>query len=169
MIMKKKIFTVAAIVMALLFWFFDASVHYFLYKEPQFEFIPRDINELWMRTLIVVLIMLFGIFADFFTNKLLYKQKQLEVARTYGAMMHASHHILNNLLNQMHLFRIEALKSKDFDRDVIKFYDNAIQEASNLTDTFSKVGNLSEGNSWPPLDPEFTSNMSSHSDPNEAK
>ena len=99
----------------------------------------------------------------------MFKQKQLEVARTYGAMIHASRLILNSLLNQMHLFRIEALKSKDFDRNVIKFYDNAIQEVSELIDTFSKVGEISEGNSWAPLDSELNSNRSSHSDPDEAR
>ena len=70
MTMKKKIFTVAATAIALLFWFFDASVHYFLYKEPQFEFIPDDINELWMRTAIVVLIVLFGILLIFLQTRL---------------------------------------------------------------------------------------------------
>jgi len=144
--MKNKMFTLATLVMALIFWFFDSSIHYYLYKEPQFELIPADFNELWMRAVIVLLIILFGIFADYFTNKIMFKEKQLEVVHVYSSMIHASSDVLNNLLNQMQLFKIEALKSKDFDRDVIKLYDNAIRQASDLVDTFSKIEIASEEN-----------------------
>jgi len=144
--MKKKMFTIAAIVMALIFWFFDSSIHYFLYGEPQFEMVPADFNELWMRIVIVILIMLFGIFSDFFINKIMYKEKQLEVIHIYKSMIHASHDVLNGLLNQMQLFKMEAQKSKDFDRDVIKLYDNAIKQASDLADTFSRIEHMSEEN-----------------------
>ena len=137
-------FTIAAIVMALIFWFFDSSIHYFLYGEPQFEMVPADFNELWMRIVIVILIMLFGIFSDFFINKIMYKEKQLEVIHIYKSMIHASNDVLNGLLNQMQLFKMEAQKSKDFDRDVIKLYDNAIKQASDLVDTFSNIKEMSK-------------------------
>ena len=150
-IMKNKMFTIAACVTALVFWFFDSTVHHFLYKEPEFEFIPNDFNELWMRAVIVLLIMLFGIFSDYFINKIMYKEKQLEVVYVYNAMIYASHHILNNLLNQMRLFRMEALRSKDFDQNVINLYDNAIKEASDLMDTLSKVKDASEESIYAPV------------------
>lgn len=142
--MKKKIFTIAAFLMALIFWFFDSTVHHFLYKEAQFELVPVDFNELWMRLVIVLLIVFFGIFADFFINKIIFKQ--LEVVRIYKSMIHASSDVLNGLLNQMQLFKVEAQKSKDFDRDVIKLYDNAIKQASELVDTFSRIKDMSEEN-----------------------
>ena len=137
--MKKKMFTVAAVVLALIFWFFDSSVHYFVYDEPQFHFIPDDINELWMRAVIVLLIVLFGVFSDYFTLKIMYRQKQMEVAHIFGSLIHANRDVLDNLLKQMKLFRIEAQKSRDFDRDVIKYYDNAIEQASDLVVTLLKV------------------------------
>ena len=161
--MKKKIFTMAAFVMAFIFWNFDSSVHYFLYKEPEFELVPSDFNELWMRSVIVLLIMLFGIFADFFTNNIMFKEKQLEVARIYNGMIEVSLHILSNLLNQMELFKLEALKSKDFDRDVIKYYDNAIKEASNLIDTLSRLGDATENNDGTYVDPHKISDLSINS------
>ena len=168
-LVKKKMFTIAGFVMAFVFWFFDSSIHYFLYKEPQFEFVPSDFNELWMRAVIVLLIMLFGIFADFFTNKIMFKQKQLEVARIYSSMIHASHHVLNNLLDQMQLFKLEALNSKDFDRDVIKLYDNAMKEASDLIATLSKVGDITEGDMGASVDPKNISNSSNNSTPADEK
>ena len=137
-------FTIATFLMAVIFWFFDTSIHHFVYKEPQFEFIPSDFNELWMRLVIVFLLLLFGIFADFFTNKIMFKQKQLEVVHLYSSMIHTSRHILNNILNQMQLFKLEALKSKDFDREIIELYDNTIKEASDLLDTFSRVEDMAE-------------------------
>jgi len=76
----------------------------------------------------------------------MYKEKQLEVIHIYKSMIHASHDVLNGLLNQMQLFKMEAQKSKDFDRDVIKLYDNAIKQASDLADTFSRIEHMSEEN-----------------------
>ena len=145
-LMKKKLFTIAAFLMAVVFWFFDSFIHHFLYKEPEFHIIPDDFNELWMRAVIVLLIMLFGIFSDYFTNRIMLKEKQLEVVHVYNAVIYASRGILNNLLNQMQLFKIEALKSNDFDRDVINLYDNAIKETSELIDTLTRVEALSEEN-----------------------
>lgn len=164
-IMKKKMFTIAACVTALVFWFFDSTVHHFLYKEPEFEFIPNDYNELWMRMVIVLLIMLFGVFSDYFINRIMFKEKQLEVAYVYNAMIYASYHILNNLINQMRLFKMEALKSKDFDRDVINLYDNAIKEASDLMDTLSKVKDVSEESVYAPVSAKNQSSTTGNSNP----
>ncbi len=137
--MRKQIFTIAAFALALGFWFFDSAVHYFVYEEPEFEFVPSDFNELWMRIVIVSLIVLFGIFADYFSRKIMYKQKQLEVAHIYGSLIHASREVLDNLMVQMQLFKIEANKSQDFDPDIIGYFDNAIQQLSALVATLSKV------------------------------
>ena len=137
--MKKSVFSIAGLTLALVFWFFDSSVHYLLYDESEFEVIPSDFNELWMRLVIVIMITLFGIFADYFTNKIMFKQKQLEVAHIYGSLIHTSRDILDNLLLQMHLFKNEASKSQDFDREIIKYYDNAIAQLSDLVITLSKV------------------------------
>jgi len=164
-IMKNKMFTIAACVTALVFWFFDSAVHHFLYKEPEFTFIPNDFNELWMRAVIVILIMLFGVFSDYFINKIMYKEKQLEVVYVYNAMIYASHHILNNLLNQMRLFRMEALRSKDFDQDVINLYDNAIKEASDLMDTLSKIKDASEESIYAPVSVKNLSSTAGDSNP----
>ena len=142
--MNNKIFTIAGFVLAFIFWLFESLVHYLIFEESQFEFIPGELNELWMRIFIVLLIMGFGIVADFFIDRIVHKQ--LEVAHTYSSMIYASRHILNNLLNQMQLFKLEALKTKDFDRDIIKLYDNSIKEASDLIDTLSKIEVIPDAN-----------------------
>lgn len=151
-IMTNRIFTIATGVLAIIFWFFESAMHYFVHQEPQFEIIPNDSNELWMRVVIVFLITLFGILSDSFANKIMHKQ--LEVARTYNSMLHVSQHVISNLLNQMQLFKMEALKQEGFDRDVLKLYDNTINEASDLIKTLSKVEDISEGHIWTSADTE---------------
>ena len=142
--MKKKIFSISASVLALVFWFFDSSVHYYMFDEPEFEIIPGDPNELWMRIVIVVLLVSFGIFSDCVANKIMYKNKQLEVVRAYSALIDASQISLNNLVVQMQLFKREALRSKDFDRNVIELYENAINGATELANTFANIKDVSE-------------------------
>ncbi|NIO43697.1 MAG: hypothetical protein GTO41_28195 [Burkholderiales bacterium] len=50
-----------SIVLALAFWLLDSCIHYFLYREPTFQIIPQDLNELWMRALICLLIVSLGV------------------------------------------------------------------------------------------------------------
>jgi PAS domain S-box-containing protein len=50
---------------ALVFWLIDSSLHYFAYSEESFEFIPSDIDELWMRILICVILVAFGWYVDY--------------------------------------------------------------------------------------------------------
>jgi len=151
--MKKRKFSVAASVIAFLFWFFDASIHYFVYGEPQFEFIPDDFNEFWMRVVIVLMLLLFGVYADYSVNKLIIKEKQQEAVRIYKSTIYSSCHILNNLLNQMQIVKMEALKCRDFDREFIKHYDNAFSEATNLIQRLSEVENITDENIWASVDP----------------
>ncbi len=54
-----------AIPVATLSWFFDSFIHYFWYGELEFEIIPSDGNELWMRSTIFLLLATFGLFADY--------------------------------------------------------------------------------------------------------
>ena len=152
--MKKSKYTISALLLALVFWFFDSFVHYFIYREPEFEFFPSDFNELWMRVAIVMLLVLFGMYADYSARKLLIKEKQLEAVRIYKSMIYASHHILNNLLNQMQIVKMEALNSKDFDKQFITYYDEAFNEATELIKKLSEVDHITEENIWASVDPD---------------
>ena len=49
-----------AVYLAIAFWISDSIIHFSGYGESRFEFIPTDFNELWMRTLICVLIVGYG-------------------------------------------------------------------------------------------------------------
>jgi len=62
--MKYKFLLIGS-ALALGFWLWDSSLHYLVYKEPIFEVIPTDLDELWMRLAICFLLVLFGWYADF--------------------------------------------------------------------------------------------------------
>ncbi len=167
--MKKRKYTIITFIIALLFWFTDASIHYFVYSEQQFELMPDDANELWMRTIIILLVIFFGIYADYSIKKLLIKEKQLEATRIYNSMIYASQHILNNLLNQMLLFKMEALKSKDFDKEIINIYDDTIDEARDLLKRLSQVEHITDENIWASVDPAQLANSSNKTDSENTK
>ena len=135
--MKKKRFTIAAFETALFFWVLESALHFFVFGEPHFELIPSELNELWMRVVIVFLIMLLGVFADAFIDRMM--QKQMAVAQAYNSLIQAGNETLENLVQQMHLFKNEAQRSSDFDKDVLEYYDNAIRQASDLVERFANV------------------------------
>ena len=142
--LNNRILTIAAIMLALCFWFFDSFVHFFIYGEPEFEFFPTDFNELWMRSAIVVLLSLFGIFADYFTNNISSRDKLLELTGVYNDLLHANLEVLSNQLDQLKLFRLEAQQSKDFDAEIITLFDNSITEITELVDSLTRVTDITD-------------------------
>lgn len=71
--------------------------------------------------------------------------REKEKREIYVSMLKASHHILNNLLNQLHLFRMEAEASPDFDKVILGQFNEVFGQAENLVCKLSAV---------PKLDPE---------------
>ena len=90
--------------------------------------VDSPLNELWMRCVIVVLIVAFGVFADRRTGH--------EKIAVYRAMLDATNHILRNHIQTMILFRAEAENCMDFDKDILKQYDQIIDE------TVARIRNL---------------------------
>lgn len=147
-------YTTIAILIAIIYWFFDSSIHYFIFHEHEFELIPHDNNETWMRSTIIFLIIAFGVFADYSSKKILLKEKQLEALNIYKSMLKANQHIINNLLNQMLLYKIEAENCQDFNPEVLKLFDNSIYEASALFKNLSEIDNISYESILDSINPE---------------
>ena len=127
--------------------------------------VPSESNELWMRIVIILLIILFGIFADYYSKRLIDTQRQIESLRIYRSMLFATNHILNNLLNQMMIVKIEAEECKDFDKKVIALYDDAIDEASALIKNLSQIDKISEEHIWASVNADKVSNPPKYSIP----
>ena len=123
---NKHFFLKVAIPFAFSYWMLDSLIHYFIYGELEFEIFPADIDELWMRLVIFVLLITFGLFADYHTNKIYLKN--LEKDEVYKTMLGATNHILNNFLQKMVFFLGAANESKDIDKKRIETYEGVIQE-----------------------------------------
>ena len=135
--MKKKYFFLKiSIPLALAYWFFDSIVHYLGYGELQFEIIPSDFNEFWMRSVIFILLLAFGVFADYHTNKII--KKDAEKHDVYMAMLGVTRHILSNFLKNILLFRSDTEDSKAFNIDIIKIYDQV------MDDTITQIRDLED-------------------------
>ena len=114
--------TLIAIVVAIVFWFFESVIHFFVYGEPTFEVIPDDIDEIWMRSVIIVLVITVGVLAD--------RQNKSDRVDVYRSMLDATHHILNNFLQKMMQIREAAEESSDFDEESLRLYDQIIDETT---------------------------------------
>ena len=88
------------------------------------------------------------IFLVFLTIDLLKKQRNQKVERekvkVYQAMIASAHHILNNFLNQMQLFKITAENTPGFDKDILAMYDMIMKEASDQIKELSSISEISE-------------------------
>jgi hypothetical protein len=124
---KKHLFLKLSIPLALSYWIIDSAIHYFGYGELQFEIIPSDINELWMRCVIFIMLVTFGVFADYHTGKI--AVKEAEKRDTYISMLGTTQQMLRNFLTNMLLFRNEAKNSRDFNSDTLKLFNEVIGDA----------------------------------------
>ncbi len=118
----KKPFTLISIAFAIFFWFLESIIHYFGYGEPAFEIIPADIDEIWMRFIIVILVVTVGILAD--------RQNKADRQTVHRATLQDTYHILNNFLQMMLRIRDEAKDSEDVDDEVLARYDQIIEETT---------------------------------------
>ena len=69
-ITKTMHFTVVATIVSILFWLEETLIHKYIFREEDLQLIPNDTNELWMRLLTIILLIGFGLYADYRTGKL---------------------------------------------------------------------------------------------------
>lgn len=76
------------------------------------------------------------------------KQREQKIAREklaiYTAMLSSTHHILNNFLHQMQLFKITARNTPGFDPKILSLYDVVIEGASAQIDALGKITDINE-------------------------
>ena len=140
--MMKVNYTILSILLAIVLWVLDATAHKLFFGDDEFEFIPTNINELWMRSTIVVLVICFGLFADYQTKKILKSEREKHTV--FHATVSASQHILNNLLNNMQYFKLKIDESKDFDKETSELFQQSIEGAEELVKKLSSVDELTK-------------------------
>jgi hypothetical protein len=58
--LRPSVIALLSLILAIALWLSDSVIHFAIYREPTFEIIPHDINELWMRIVIFLLIVSLG-------------------------------------------------------------------------------------------------------------
>lgn len=140
--MKNYKFTIVITFVAALYWVAESLVHFFIFLDTDSSFIPTDINELWMRSGIVVLMISFGIYADIQTGKLLANEQ--EKRQIFIATVSSTQHILNNLLNQMQIALVNTGGVNSLDDETRKLLKQAITEGKDQVIRLGSVTKIDE-------------------------
>jgi hypothetical protein len=138
--MQKRRFTKLGLALALFYWVAESLIHRFVYFDDAFEVIPSDANEVWMRLIIIVLILGFGIFADNRATKI--RQKEAEKREVFLVTVRSSQHILNNLLNQMQLALFDSNGRPGLEAETRKLLDRSIKEGKEQVECLSSVTDM---------------------------
>ena len=133
---------IVVFIVVVFYWVVESALHKFIFADNRFDLIPSDANELWMRGLVVVTMILFGAYVEFHMRRVAEKEK--EKADIYMAMLRSSNHILNNFLNQMQIMKIEAGQCQDFNKDILGTYDIIASEASELIRDLEKIPSITK-------------------------
>lgn len=67
-----------------------------------------------------------------------------EKVKIYTAMLSSTHHILNNFLNHMQLFKVEAEDTPTFDSEILSMYDETIKDVSSQIEALSSITEINE-------------------------
>ncbi len=147
------------------FWLFDSTVHFLFYGDETLELFPRDPDELWMRTMIVALIVGFSVFA-YHTSKTMLRiererteqtrvaeglrhEVEIEKAKAEAVRetVHIVHDIVNNFLNNLVFFRMQAEKSEAIPEESLASLDTLISA------TADRINQLAEDTGTTPKGP----------------
>lgn len=117
-------------------------IHRFAYMEQSFEIVPSNIDELWMRLLIIGLLIGMGLLADDRAAKILSTER--EKRKIFMATISSSQHVLNNLLNQLQLALFEADRVDGLRDETRKLLEQSIKEGKEQIERLSSVTELDE-------------------------
>lgn len=129
-----------SVVVSVAFWILESLMHYKVFDHGHgFELIPHDPNELWMRSLICLLIIAFGIYAHFMVKKIIqYEKNQVE---TLKLTMRTVQDIVCNCLNEQQLMLIEMKKACPEKIKLLGTYENLIFSTA---ESLNKIANMKD-------------------------
>jgi hypothetical protein len=142
--MQKRNYIPLSIILGIFSWFADSFIHWLVNDKKAFEIIPSNVDEIWMRSLIFILLACFGAYANFHTKKIISKEE--ETRRVFKATAGASQHILNNFLNEILFFKDEAERVGGFDEKTLKLLEDAVSTATGQLDAMRNVKEISVKN-----------------------
>ena len=153
--MKKYKLTFAGLVISLI-----TLICSLLAEGDLFEYVVKHLENLedYQIDEFIIPALIFFVFVVF---DVLRRQKmqtvELEKVKIYQAMLSSAHHVLNNFLNQMQLFKFEAQNTPDFNPEVLNLYDQIMKEASMQIEALGSIDNIDEASILESVAPKFDS------------
>ncbi len=111
------------------------------YLKVFFQFLTGFKDHQMDRLVFPISILLFFIIAQLLLNNRS-DTIELEKAKIYTAMLRSTHHVLNNFLNNMILFKIAADKTPGFPQDVLALFDEIIGDAEAQIESLGNIESI---------------------------
>ena len=140
--MKDRHLTILFTILAVLWWPFESFIHYYIFHESSFDLLPTDTNELWMRSLVFVMLVCLGVYADRQTGKIVAKEQQKR--DIYLATVSSTQHILNNLINQLQICLYPKDENHGIDEETAKLLRQSLQESRDQVVRLSSISELDD-------------------------
>lgn len=140
--MKKYKLTIVGIFLA--FTVFSISI---VFNIDLFEKVMETVESLERFEIDELIIPLFILLIFSFLDQIRRQNLQnveKEKTKIYRAMMFSTHHILNNFLNNMQLFKMTAEDTPEFDPDVLSLYDVVIKDTSTQIEELGSITTIDE-------------------------
>lgn len=87
------------------------------------------------------------------------QKSEREKIKIYKAMIRSTHHILNNFLQQMLIFKLTAEETPGFDRQVLSMYEQIIEDATKQIGALSRISNIDEKSIYESIAPQPKKNQ----------
>ncbi len=140
--MNKYKLTLVGLVLSLFIYFSTILLELDLFE--QFMALLMSLEQFEFDEIIIpFLIFVVFLFVDTLKNT---KKVQMENAKLniYKAMLSSSHHILNNFIYQMDIFKLTAEDTPGFDVKVLAYYEDIISNASDQINSLSNLSTIDE-------------------------
>lgn len=139
--MRFNLFTLS-IVSAVFFWFVESMIHFFIFSEADFEFLPHDANEFWMRSLVCGLMIVVGYLAERHVRD--NEDIHAEKLRTLKATMNTVQDLVGNSLNSLQLICIELESGNIPDEKALHQIQKMVTESSSKLKKLSEITEVIE-------------------------
>lgn len=113
------------------------------YFEKFAEFIERfekyELDELVLPFIILGTFVIIDLYKNLKAQAI-----EREKIKIYNAMLSSTHHIINNFLNQMLLFKVTADEIPKFPKEILNLFGEIISEASAQVNALSSIVDIDE-------------------------
>ena len=135
---SKNLFLLTGIIASAAIWLIESLFHYLFFDSgSSFELIPHDWNELWMRSVICILIIIAGVLAQWYVDGIVSIEEQK--LNTLKVTMRTVQDIVGNALNNLLLLRVQGKESGQLDDQALAEIDRIISDTSTKLNKLATV------------------------------